>query len=431
MHTIKWTTIAFAVAAASSQLANASQQAQSQGFFEDSELTLNSRLLHFDRDFKRGSIDGVDQRATGLGLNLAFESGYTQGAVGFGVDAFGLQGLKLHAKTPHQDGIDMFPTKGDNGKAKSHYSQAGIAAKAQVSNSSLKIGDQFVDLPVFSTDDSRLLPQSTTGGLLTSNELEQLELHLGHFTKLSEVNHSARNSFKLDKVSLGGLNFAFNEDLSVAYYFAKTSNIWETKGDNAKKHYVNLNYTYELGEDHSINADFNAYRTIYTSNAASKQTNNARSMALTYSLGAHSLTFARQCVEGDGAYEYGYDGWGTVYLANDKQIHGFHQAGEVSNQIGYDLDMDSYGVPGLSFSAAYVRGSKIHDQVNGGNKGKNWERDFGVKYVVQQGTAKDLSLELRQASYRANAAAMNGGFASYGSKIDEVRLIVEYPLSLP
>src|SRR5690606_9178761 len=133
-------------------------------------------------------------------------------------------------KTPHQDGIDMFPTKGDNDKAKSHYSQAGIAAKAQVSNSSLKIGDQFVDLPVFSTDDSRLLPQSTTGGLLTSNELEQLELHLGHFTKLSEVNHSARNSFKLDKVSLGGLNFAFNEDLSVAYYFAKTSNIWETKG---------------------------------------------------------------------------------------------------------------------------------------------------------------------------------------------------------
>ncbi len=52
---------------------------------------------------------------------------------------------------------------------------------------------------------------------------------------------------------------------------------------------------------------------------------------------------------------------------------------------------------------------------------KRWERDIEVKYVVQTGAAKDLSLRLRQANTRATA---------FESDLDEVRLIVEYPLSV-
>lgn len=432
MQKLKLTAIAVAVAAGS-QLAVASQQ-NSRGFLEDSQLTLNTRALHFDRHIK-----GDDSpRATGLGFNLGYESGYTQGAVGFGVDAFALQGVKLDANSPHNNGIAMFPTKG-NDKAKNNYSQAGIALKAQASETSLKVGDQFVDLPVYAMDDSRLLPETTTGGLLTSNELEQLEVHLGHFTKLSGLGHTSRNSNRMSKTSLGGLRFAFNEDFSAAYYFGKSDKLYKNEAaedveaenfKSAKKHYINLNYDYVIGEDHSLNADFNAYRSIYSGNGQKKQTNNTRSIALAYNLGAHTLTVARQCVEGDGAYMYGYDGGGAVYLANDIQVHGFHQTGEVSHQIRYDLNMETFGVPGLNLMTRYVRGSKIH--ANGEQeKGKNWERDIDVHYVVQSGPAKELSLHLRQATYRANSvAAKEGGFGPAGAKIDEVRFIVEYPLSL-
>lgn len=50
MQKLKLTAIAVAVAAGS-QLAVASQQ-DSRGFLEDSQLTLNTRALHFDRHIK-------------------------------------------------------------------------------------------------------------------------------------------------------------------------------------------------------------------------------------------------------------------------------------------------------------------------------------------------------------------------------------------
>lgn len=87
--------------------------------------------------------------------------------------------------------------------------------------------------------------------------------------------------------------------------------------------------------------------------------------------------------------------------------------------------MDTLGVPGLSFMTRYVRGSDIDVGTKGAyvtQNGKNWERDIEAKYVLQSGAAKDLSFRLRQATYRAESAV--------GTDIDEVRLIVEYPLSI-
>ncbi|MNH22649.1 Porin D precursor [compost metagenome] len=101
--------------------------------------------------------------------------------------------------------------------------------------------------------------------------------------------------------------------------------------------------------------------------------------------------------------------------------------------LRYDLDMASYGVPGLTFMTRYGRGSDIdYGDANGvymrrdseGNPltdQKRWERDIEAKYVVQSGTFKDLSLRMRQATTRATA---------FESDLDEVRLIVEYPLTL-
>ncbi len=101
--------------------------------------------------------------------------------------------------------------------------------------------------------------------------------------------------------------------------------------------------------------------------------------------------------------------------------------------LRYDLNMTSYGIPGLSFMTRYARGSgadysnanQFYMRTDGNGdpltNQKRWERDIEVKYVVQTGAAKDLSLRLRQANTRATA---------FESDLDEVRLIVEYPLSI-
>ncbi|MGY8832545.1 MAG: OprD family outer membrane porin, partial [Pseudomonadales bacterium] len=52
---------------------------------------------------------------------------------------------------------------------------------------------------------------------------------------------------------------------------------------------------------------------------------------------------------------------------------------------------------------------------------KRWERNIEAKYVVQTGSLKEMSFRVRQMTTRAT---------DYESDLDEVRLIVEYPLSV-
>ena len=52
MQMIKLSVIALAVAAASTQMAVASQQSESNGFIEDSSLNAHARALYFNRDFR-------------------------------------------------------------------------------------------------------------------------------------------------------------------------------------------------------------------------------------------------------------------------------------------------------------------------------------------------------------------------------------------
>ncbi|MGH8335020.1 MAG: OprD family outer membrane porin, partial [Pseudomonas fluorescens] len=65
-------------------------------FFEDSTATFETRNMYFNRDFRDGTSAQQSKRdewAQGFMLNL--QSGYTDGAVGFGVDALGMLGVKL------------------------------------------------------------------------------------------------------------------------------------------------------------------------------------------------------------------------------------------------------------------------------------------------------------------------------------------------
>ena len=425
MQMIKLSVIALAVAAASTQMAVASQQSQSNGFIEDSKLDAHARVLYMNRDFRNKHKEKKSYREDlGLGLKAIYESGFTQGTVGFGIDAFGLQGIKLDSgKGRHGNGL--FPTDGRSGKAQDNYSQAGGAVKARISNTTLTYGEQFVDLPVLSTDDARLLPETATGFLITSNEIENLELHAGHFTALTAmdaVSHDSSNDGLLKALDLVGARYNFTDNLSAAYYYSDA----DLKDNQTnKKHYVNGNYTLPLADTQSLNFDFNMYQTKFDQKGASSDRNNAYSIAAAYNLDAHTFTAGYQRMSGDVGYDYGYDGGGSVYLLNDVQYNDFTQKDEKSYQVRYDLNMDTLGVPGLSFMTRYVRGSDIDVGTKGAyvtQNGKNWERDIQAQYVLQNGPAKDLSFRLRQATYRAEGAV--------GNDVDEVRLIVEYPLSI-
>lgn len=421
MRVMKWSMIALAVAAGTSQLALASSQDESKGFIEDSKLSVKTRMLYFSRDFRNNEGGQSRREETGLGFLGTFESGFTQGTVGVGVDAIGMLGLKLDSGKGRA-GTGLFPT-GSDGRSQDEYSKGGGAVKFRISDTVLKVGDQFTALPVFATDDSRLLPEIAQGTLITSNEIEGLTLHAGHFTSLTAQEETNRDSFRLKEANVVGGTYAFTDTLSTSLYYSKVEDYW-------RKYYANVNWALPISDKQGLVFDFNIYDTKSEGSAeyrafdGDKLDNRAFSLSGAYNIGAHTFTLAYQKVTGDGDYGYGVDGGGTIFLANSVARSDFNSEDEKSWQARYDLNFAEYGIPGLTFMTRYVRGTDAN--VSSGDNGKEWERDVDIKYVLQEGPAKDLSFRIRQATYRSSDAV----YLDSSPSIDELRLIVEYPLSI-
>ncbi|MGG6351906.1 OprD family porin [Pseudomonas putida] len=420
MRVMKWSMIALAVSAGTSQLAMASAQDESKGFIEDSKLSVKTRMLYFSRDFRNNEGGQSRREETGLGFVGTFESGFTQGTVGVGVDAIGMLGLKLDSGKGRAN-TGLFPT-GSDGRSQDDYSKGGGAVKFRISDTVLKVGDQFTALPVFATDDSRLLPEIAQGTLITSNEIEGLTLHAGHFTSLTAQEQTNRDSFGLKEANVVGGTYAFTDNLSTSLYYSKVEDYW-------RKYYANVNWALPISDNQGLVFDFNIYDTKSEGSAeyrafdGEKLDNRAFSLSGAYNIGAHTFTLAYQKVTGDGDYGYGIDGGGTIFLANSVARSDFNAEDEKSWQARYDLNFAEYGIPGLTFMTRYVRGSDAN--VAGTTNGKEWERDVDIKYVLQEGPAKDLSFRVRQATYRSS-----DGVYYDSPSIDELRLIVEYPLSI-
>ena len=422
MRVMKWSMIALAVSAGTSQFAMASAQEESEGFVEGSSFNVKTRMLYMNRDFKNENLktspSGERQgyrEETGIGMHAIFESGFTQGTIGVGVDAFGLGSIKLDSGRG-RTGNGLFAADSD-GTPEDTQSKAGGAVKFRLSNTVLKYGDQFVASPVFSTDDSRLLPEATTGTLLVSKEIPGLELSAGRFTAMSSqtgMGHDTIVDGGLPSANIGGATYQFTDNFVAGVAASDVD-------DHFKKQYLNANYTLPINDEQSLNFDFNGYKSKSQGQELSGDIDNRIwSLAAAYSIGAHKFTLAHQRSTGDTGYVYGVDGGGTIFLANSVQYSDFNGADERSWQGRYDLNMKTYGVPGLSFMTRYIKGDNIS---TGAEEGKEHELDFETKYVMQNGPAKDLSFRLRSAWYRSNTA-YNGG------DNNDLRLIVEYPLSI-
>ncbi|WP_085697178.1 OprD family porin [Pseudomonas sp. B26(2017)] len=446
MRVMKWSMIALAVAAAAStQMATAapfvSDQAEAKGFVEDAKADLLIRNYYFNRNNKDG---GNDQKDWTQGIWGNFSSGYTQGTVGVGVDAFGYLAIKL-------DGGDGTGGTGNmsrdaDGHVNDSQGKAGAAVKFRVSKTELKVGDmQPSTAPVFAVGGSRILPQTASGFQLQSSEVKDLDLEAGHFYSSTSQDRNSREGdlwanyagVAANTIDYFGGKYGITENLTASLYGAKLEDVWN-------QYYANVNLTTPFGGDTSLNTDFNIYRTTDTGDKeAGDISNTTFSLATALSfLKAHTVTLAFQKVNGDTPFDYvgvgkNNRGGDSIFLANSIQYSDFNGPNEKSAQIRYDLKMAEYGVPGLSFMTRYVKGwdidgtglaaNSVYRKSNGdplyGADGKHNETNLEVKYVVQSGPAKDLSFRVRQAWHNANADQGEGD-------IKEFRLIVDYPLSL-
>jgi len=431
MQSMKHSLIALAVAAAGSQLALAGNQADAQGFLEDSNARLLLRNTYWNRDYR--SHNNIDRAAWAQGFIGTFQSGFTQGGVGFGLDAFGLWGARLDGGTGKAGSRTMGGLLAASGKLNSknwqspvdEWGHVGAAIKTRLSSTVLKYGHQMPELPVLSIDDTRLLPESFTGYLLTSQEVDGLQIDLGRFTQNSGMAYAGRDPNKLKSINIAGARYTTNEEAtSVALYGSRLE-------DKFRKLYVGASHSIDLGGDQAIELDFNGYRTkYYTASGLPSEDNTIWSAQSTYKIGGHGLILAYQKSSGDQGYRYDEgDGGGSIWLANSFYSD-FNQKDEKSVQLGYSLDFTEYGVEGLSWRFAYVVG-EIDKNPSTGNK-KAHERDLynQVKYTVQDGTLKNLAFKVRNGIYRGSHYSRNATANANAGDLNEWRLFVEYPLDL-
>ncbi|MEX6500940.1 OprD family porin [Pseudomonas zhanjiangensis] len=438
MQVMKWSVIALAVAAGTTQMAVASSQSESKGFVEDSSLNILNRNYYFNRDFRNGASNGASSSANPAGyreewahgIMANYQSGFTQGTVGFGVDAQGFLGLKLDSGKGTV-GSGLLPV-GDDGRAQDDYSEIHGAVKVRISDTTLKYGEMYSAAPVFDTGDSRLLPETATGFSLQSAEIENLSLEAGHFTaKNTQSGTNSDNPLNAEYAGvdaesvdfIGGF-YSINDNLSVGLYGAEAEDMW-------RQYYGNANLNLPIADGQNLNFDLNVYRTNDTGDKLVGDVSNTTfSLTAAYTLGAHKFSLGHQRVNGDTPYDY--IGGDSIWLAHSVQYSDFNGPEERSYQARYDLNMAEYGVPGLTFMTRYTTGDNIDGtkaDASGayagfyGADGKHWERDIEAKYVVQNGAAKDLSVRVRNAVHRANDDQGEGD-------INEVRVIVEYPLSV-
>lgn len=422
----KYQLSALALALMTSVPALAASQAESKGFVEDSSLDLFLRNAYIDRDYRNGAQDKTEW---GQSAVLTYNSGFTQGTVGFGVDAFGQYAVRLDSGRGRagNGGIDFFMVD-NNGDVEKDVAHAGAAVKARFSKTVLSYGDQRPSLPVLSHDNSRLLPETYTGTMITSNEIDGLTVHAGRFHAQARKSDEGRDSGKLKSIDVLGGSYQFNDNIRAALYASDVE-------DFLKRQYVNLNYVRPLNNSDTLTLDASGYRTKQDKKwDGAGDRNNLWSLSANYATGPHDFTLAYQRSSGDTGYNYGFyqsvtdengvsvapgDGGTSIWVANSYWSD-FNAEDERSWQLGYGLNFADYGIPGLSYNFAYIRGTDIN--VGGGDSATEREIFNQFKYVVQSGAAKDLSIRLRSSVLRAS-----NSFAQDGN---EVRIFVDFPMNI-
>lgn len=428
---MKFSPLARSISLGSLAIALSIPMAAQAAFIEDSKASLELRNFYMNRDF-RNAPSGSQSKAEewAQGFLLRYESGFTEGTVGVGVDAYGFSGFKLDSGGG-TSGTGLLLPKNHKGKVPSSYGSIGGTFKARLSENTLKAGTLMPKIPTVSSGDGRLIPQTFTGVHINSQEIENLTANIGRLGRMKQrnstndapillngfsgnqgkrKNKSTRsNPTETSKFDFAGVNYNWGDTgLSTGYNFANFDGAY-------KQHIVNGVYTLAIDDNQSLKADLRYAKT--SEDAKSGIDNKAISSMLTYSLGHSSFGLGYQKMSGDTGYAY--IELTDPFLTNYVQIRDFAATDEKSWQARYDYNFAGLGIPGLNLMTRYIRGNNIYmgaDQ----SRGKEWERDTDISYVIQEGPLKNLGIKWRNATLRSDLSG----------KIDENRLIVNYTIPL-
>ncbi|VVM35996.1 OprD family porin [Pseudomonas fluorescens] len=377
--------------------------ASAEGFIDDSKLKLQLRNVYFNENFrdehglsaKSARTAKSERTEWAQGFLLDYQSGFTPGTIGFGVDALGLLGVKLDSGRG-RSGTGLLPVH-DDGRAADEFASLGMTAKAQLAKTTVKYGTLLPKTPVLIYNDARLLPQTYQGTQISSVDIENLTLTGGYLDrfKLRDSSDSmpiVPDGYGGDKsgdFSYAGAEYKVGKNLRLSYFYGELENFY-------RQNFAGIQHDLPLGGG-VLTSDLRYFNSVDNGSAyGGKIDNNMLSGQLSYAISGHTFGGGYQTLNGDAGLPY--ISGATVYSFSNAGIGKFIEEDEKTWMLNYGYNFAALGVPGLTFSTRYLSGNdgKSNTTV------KEWERDAELAYVVQQGTFKGLGVRLRNYVYRSD-----------------------------
>ncbi|WP_395502918.1 OprD family porin [Ectopseudomonas mendocina] len=402
--------------------------AQAQGFIEDSHANLTLRNYYLDRDYQDDGAKS-EAREWAQGFILKFQSGFTEGPVGFGLDATGLLGIKLDS-SPERSGTELLPVSPTSGRAADEYSRFGLTGKMKFDKTLLQAGDLNLALPSALSSPSRLLPQTFRGGYLTSSQIDGLTLHGGYVDRIAK-----RNSTDYEAMTVASPNGRFNGRATTSHMAFIGGDYALTPDLTLKAHYLEVADLYDqgyLGALHkmpvgpgTLSTDLRAFFSDENGSAdAGKVDNQHLSLQFAYALSGHRWTLGYAHQGGDTATPY-ISGTELMGISEMTMSSDYLNAKERMWQAIWDYDFATAGIPGLTARLRYVRGDNIELAAFAVDDRKEREAQWEMGYVIQDGPLRGVGLRVRQSFYRNDFPAG----AAFRDE-NQTRLMVTYNLPI-
>lgn len=405
----------------------ACQTAQA-AFIHDGSGSLELRNFYFDRDFHGDSATQSRRGEWAQGFMLRLQSGYTDGVVGFGLNAAGMLGLKLDS-SPDRSGSGLLP-RGSDKRAADDYAKAVATFKARLAQSELKAGGLSPQLPLLASNSSRLFPQWFNGVQLVSKDLDRFTFTLlqVNATKLRDSTDyedltamAQQGAYSAtatsDRLRYAGVDYQPLNNLTLSLHTSVLEDLF-------RRDFAGFKFKTRLGPG-DVFTEWRWFNARKQGRALLGGVDNQTlSTNFGYSVQGHTFSGGYQKVRGDTAYAY--VGGTDTYLFSEQQVSTFALANERAWMLRYDFNFAAVGIPGLTFNVRYVKGNQVDPQriasakgrtlAAADGEGREWERTTDITYVVQSGALRNVSLRWRNASMRSN----------FADAADENRVIVGY-----
>ncbi|RLL34885.1 outer membrane porin, OprD family [Acinetobacter cumulans] len=371
-------------------------------FIDDSSVTLTARNFYLDRNFTDPDVRQSAARQWSQGFILNAKSGYTEGAVGFGLDLYAGAGFNLWGKSGYQ-GTSLMPVDSKGDPADS-FGEAGVTAKAKISKTEIKAGLLQPLTPVLVGSPARLLPQQYRGVAVESKDVDNIKIEAGY---VNRVNH--RNSTDWEKIRLSGANMKYKSVETDGlyyvggYYYLRPETTFALYTANLVDVYDQYTFwvrnTHHFNERVNLFTDFRYFRTVESgAELAGEVDSHHGNIVLALGVDNHKFTTGYIHNSGDTGFPYLSGGEANTYI--DAWATDFLNPNEKAWSVRYDYDFKNQ-VPGLKLMTRYTKGTDI--KLENLKPGETLEeRKFGIElsYQLQSTKLKGLFIRLRHEDYK-------------------------------